>query len=98
MTAKFGQLNWPVDRSDRPFVWAQLAVGPTPGTRGPWGLLRCHCREMPLLNLTAELLPKVMCPQLDNRIVGHPLYGAVGSIKSDRDLRGFGEQTGKFFL
>ena len=98
MTAEFGERDWPVDRSHRAFVGVQLTVGPTSGARGPCGLLRHHRLHLPLLNHPAELLPQVMRPQLDDRIVRHPLNRPVGSIQGDRDFRSFSEQTREFFL
>jgi hypothetical protein len=53
---------------------------------------------MPLLNHAAELLPQFVRPQLDDRIVRHPLNRPVASIQGDRDFRSFGEQTREFFL
>lgn len=47
---------------------------------------------MPLLDGAAELLSQLMRPQLNHRIVGHPLNRPVGSIEGDRDFRSFGEQ------
>jgi hypothetical protein len=53
---------------------------------------------MPPLDLTAELLPQFVSPQLDDRVVRHPLNRAVGAIQSHRDFRRFREQTREFFL
>lgn len=57
-----------------------------------------HRLEMPLLNRAAELLPQFMRPQLDDRVVRHPLDRPVGSIQLDRDFRRFGEQGREFLL
>jgi len=53
---------------------------------------------VPPLDRAAELLPQFMRPQLDDRIVGHPLDRPVGSIERDRDFRRFGEQGHEFLL
>lgn len=57
-----------------------------------------HLLEVPLLNRAAELLPQFMGPQLDDRIVGHPLDRPVGSIERDRNFRGLEEQRREFVL
>jgi len=98
MSAEFGQRDRPVDRGHRAFVGVQLTVGPTSGARGPCGLLRHHRLHLPLLDQAAELLPQVMRPQFDDRIVGHPLNRPVGAIQGDRNFGRFGEQTREFFL
>lgn len=98
MTAEFGERDRPVDRGHRAFVGVQLTGGPTSGARGPCGLLRHHRLHLPSLNHAAELLSQVMRPQLDDRIVRHPLNRPVGSIQGDRDFRSVPEQTREFFL
>jgi hypothetical protein len=98
MSAEFGERERPVDRGHRAFVGVQLTVGPTSGARGPCGLLRHHRLHLPLPNHAAELTPQLMGPQLDDRIVRHPLNRPVGSIQGDRDFRSFSEQTREFFL
>jgi hypothetical protein len=57
-----------------------------------------HRLEVPLLDRAAELLPQFMRPQLDDRIVGHPLDRPVGAIERDRDFRRFDEQGRELFL
>jgi hypothetical protein len=98
MTAEFGEWDRPVDRGHRAFVGVHLTIGPTSGTCGPCGLLRHHCLHLPLLNHAAELLPQFVRPQLDDRIVGHPLNRPVGTIQGDRDSGSFSEQTREIFL
>lgn len=60
--------------------------------------MRHHRREMPLLNQAAELLPQIMGPQFDDRIVRHPLNRPVGLIQRDRDFRSLGEQACELVL
>ena len=93
---EFGEGNRAVHRRHRALIEVPLARGPAPGTRGSGGLLSDHRLEVPLLDRAAESLPQLESPQLNRRIVGHPLDRPVGSIEGDRDFRSFGEQRREF--
>ena len=51
-----------------------------------------------LLDLATELSAEFVGAKFDDRVMRHPLDGAIESIEFDRDLGGFDEEPRKFFL
>ena len=51
-----------------------------------------------LLDLATELATKFVGAKFDDRVMRHPLDGAMESIEVDRDLGSFDEEPRKFFL
>jgi hypothetical protein len=51
-----------------------------------------------LLDLATELATEFVGAKFDDRVMRHPLDGAIESVEVDRDLGGFDEEPRKFFL
>jgi hypothetical protein len=95
---EFLEFQRPVDGGHRTFDRLQGGLGPARRTPRPADVVVDDRGHVTLLDLATELATKFVGAKFDDRVMRHPLDGAIESIEVDRDLGRFDEEPRKFFL